>query len=100
MSDGEIVWDAAGLQRSGRGFRMLSDEQSQVHEDLRAQGGGAAPVPYPEFAGPLQDFLTAVFDGSAELVADYGATGDGQNLMASRSTDVEAANEVIASHGV
>ncbi|WP_433253508.1 hypothetical protein ACQPYK_10240 [Streptosporangium sp. CA-135522] len=92
MANDEITWDVAARQASGQGFRTLADEQQQSHQSLRAQIGGRSPLPYPEFAGPYQEFMGALFDGSEELTAQWGRTGDGQALMAARNAQTEAAN--------
>ncbi|MFI7439479.1 hypothetical protein [Nonomuraea indica] len=98
MTDEGVVWDAAGRMASGRAFHTLTDEQSGFHEGLRAQLGGPAPLPYPEFSGPYQDFLLALTGGSEELLADWDTLGDGQALMAARNAQAETANEVIINH--
>ncbi|WP_406318024.1 hypothetical protein OHA77_11690 [Streptosporangium sp. NBC_01639] len=92
MTNDEITWDVDGRQASGQRFRTLTDEQQQSHQGLRAQMGGGSPLPYPEFAGPYQEFIGALFGGSEELTAQWGRTGDGQALMAARNAQAEAAN--------
>ncbi|MGN9842418.1 hypothetical protein ACTMTI_30270 [Nonomuraea sp. H19] len=99
-----ITWDVAGRQSSARQFRTLTDEQQQVHQGLRGQvTGSTSPLPYPDFAGPYQEFLVALFGGSAEVIAQLGGTGEGQALMAARNAEAEAESvalsEVIADHG-
>ncbi|MGP3930105.1 hypothetical protein [Nonomuraea sp. KM88] len=102
MTDEEITWDVAGREASARHFRTLTDEQQQVHEDYRGQvAGSTGPLPYPDFAGPYQDYLVALFGGSAEVTAGLGETGQGQALMAATNAQAEAAamGEVSADHG-
>ncbi|WP_031158833.1 hypothetical protein [Streptosporangium roseum] len=91
MTNDEIAWDVDGRQASGQRFRTLTDEQQQSHQSLRAQMGGN-PLPYPEFAGPYQEFIGALFGGSEELTAQWGGIGDGQVLMAAGNAQAEAAN--------
>ncbi|MER6943207.1 hypothetical protein ABT294_04210 [Nonomuraea sp. NPDC000554] len=94
MTSDEITWDVAGRQASSENFRSLADDQHEFHQSLRAQMGGECPLPYPEFAGPYQEFMSALFDGSADLTAHWGRTGDGQALMAANNAEAEAASEV------
>ncbi|TDB96139.1 hypothetical protein E1267_41280 [Nonomuraea longispora] len=92
MTPEGITWDVTGRESSARSFRTLTDEQQQVHEEFRGQvAGSAGPLPYPDFAGPYQEYLVALFGGSAEVVAQLGGTGEGQALMAARNTEAEAA---------
>ncbi|MEO3800750.1 hypothetical protein [Nonomuraea sp. B1E8] len=102
MTDDEITWDVAGREASARRFRTLTDEQQQVHEGFRGQvAGSTGPLPYPDFAGPYQDYLVALFGGSAEVIAGLGGTAQGQALMAATNAEAEAAamSEVRADHG-
>ncbi|TDD04654.1 hypothetical protein [Nonomuraea diastatica] len=102
MTDEEITWDVAGRESSARQFRTLTDEQQQAHQGFRGQvAGSTGPLPYPDFAGPYQEYLVALFGGSAEVIAGLGGTGEGQALMAATNAQAEAAatNEVSADHG-
>lgn len=92
MTSDEIAWDVAGRQASGESFRSLAYDRQQSHQSLRAQLGDECPLPYPEFAGPYQAFMNALFDTSADLTTDFDRTGDGQALMAARNAEAEAAN--------
>ncbi|MFI6881826.1 hypothetical protein [Streptosporangium canum] len=92
MTNDEIAWDVDGRQASGQRFRTLTDEQRQSHQSLRAQMGDGNPLPYPEFAGPYQEFIGALLGGSEELTAQWGGVGDGQALMAAGNAQAEAAN--------
>ncbi|ACZ84859.1 hypothetical protein Aros01_04976 [Streptosporangium roseum] len=40
--------------------------------------GDGNPLPYPEFAGPYQEFIGALCGGSEELTTEWGGVGDGQ----------------------
>lgn len=99
MTDDGIVWDVAARQASGQQFRTLTDEQRQFLQSFRAELGTGSPLQDPDFAGHYQEFLSALFGGSEERVADLGRVGDGQALMAVRNAEAEKANEVSVDHG-
>ncbi|MGW0805893.1 hypothetical protein [Nonomuraea sp. NPDC002799] len=97
MTNEKIVWDESGRQASSRAFHTLADEQSGL-QGTRAQLHGTAPLPYPEFSRPYQDFLQALSGGSEALLADSDGVGDGQALMNAHNRQAETANEVITDH--
>ncbi|MFI7634069.1 hypothetical protein [Nonomuraea sp. NPDC049400] len=99
MTDDGVVWDVAGRQASAQQFRTLTDEQQQFLQSFRAELGTGSLLQDPDFDGPYQTFLSALFGGFEEQVADLGRVGEGQALMGARDREAEKANEVIFDHG-